>query len=108
MSTCVILSLGGGVFDQLPRKNRETIRDKLPPYEGDIVLPTSCLPEPKPLVAIFCQVVEAILGNFPLLAKLSNLGGGEVTQPMNHMMSLTTCDFGSIVYLGVLNLTTSS
>ena len=51
-----------------------------------------CLPEPKPLVAIFCQVVEAILGNFPLLAKLSNLGGGEVTQPMNHMMSLTTCE----------------
>ena len=79
MSTCVILSLGGGVFDQLPRKNSEIIRDKLPPYEGDIVLPR--------------QVVQAILGNFPL-TKLSNLGCGEVIQPMNHMMSLTTCDFG--------------
>ena len=52
------------------------------------------------------QVVQAILGNCPL-TKLSNLGGGEVIQQMDHMMSLTTCDFGSFVHLGVLNLKTS-
>lgn len=43
----VILSLGGGVFDQLPRKNHETIRDKLPPYDGDIVLPSTLLTRTK-------------------------------------------------------------
>lgn len=60
MSTCVILSLGGGVFDQLPRKNRETIRDKLPPYEGDIVLPSTLLTRTK---APGCYILPSCWGH---------------------------------------------